>query len=238
MPILAEVISRIESQYNKGIKSDESRLRPRHVYHVLISKAAKILEERLNKLQKIGDYLLTPIPCVKLIQVPAHTCCKLDLEGCYLWRTECKLPAPITSRSRHIIESVTSVDGLLRFTETSWANRKYTKHEEFTGNAPRYFLHGEYMYVINNHLPKKKTPIKYITFKGLWYDPIKALQQCTDCDFAEDECTSIFDMNFNLIGKDYEAVIALTLEELVILYSKNREDQTNDAADSRRSEAK
>lgn len=157
-------------------------------------------------------------------------CCTLGLEGCTLWRTECKLPTPITARGNHMIESVTSVDGLLRFEETTWQHRRYTAYEKYTGEAPRYFLHGEYLYVINNFLDRTPTiPIKFITLRGLWFDPIEAVRQCSKCgDDDPDRCTPYFDMTFSVIGKDLERIIELAATELVDNFSRLPEDKTND----------
>ena len=41
-----EVIQRIQSLYSKGVQSDDSRLRPRHIYNKLLSTTAKLYEQQ------------------------------------------------------------------------------------------------------------------------------------------------------------------------------------------------
>ena len=49
-----EIIQRIQSMYSKGVESDDSRLRPRHIYNKLLTTTAKLYQQQKNKKQKIN----------------------------------------------------------------------------------------------------------------------------------------------------------------------------------------
>ena len=85
--ITGEVIQRIQSIYSKGVQSDDSRLRSRHIYNKLITVTAKLYEQQKNKKQKVNQWSYQVLPCVELIKTPIHECPCVPTLGCTIFRT-------------------------------------------------------------------------------------------------------------------------------------------------------
>jgi len=237
MPTVQELVDRVQNLYSKGIPSQQTRLRPRSIYSTYKSKAAKVLEQRLNKKQAVGDLQYTFL-CVELEKVPIQECIALVGKGCEIWRSKCNLPSPIVSRSKQEIESVTSVDSNIEFNPSMWSSFKYSKHDTYTPNSPQYFLRNNKIYVTGNVDAITGNAIEYILVSVLVEDPVAALQFCNTNIQGEAECFDPFAVSLNLTGQDYDNAVILTIEELIGIFTKNKEDISHDAKDSRTSEGK
>lgn len=228
-------IQRISSLYSKGIPSDDSRLSRRHIYDVLLSVRAALLFNKLNKNQKISRWNYSYLSCTELEEVPPHQCPGLPVVGCKILRTKCRLPKPINKLSGHVIESVSSIDGEVLFDETTWTQKKYKSHNKYTGKRPDFFIKDDYLYIT---VTKK---VKAITIAGLFYDPIEVDQFMTSCNNCEDcnECpTDPMELDLN-IDEDLSRDLAMmAAEELIGMFNKSREDQSNDSDDSLDQESK
>ena len=54
-----EIIQRVQSMYSKGVESDDSRLRARHIYNKLLTTTAKLYQQQKNKKQRIKRIINT-----------------------------------------------------------------------------------------------------------------------------------------------------------------------------------
>lgn len=232
-----DIIQRVQSMYSKGVQSDNSRLRPRHIYNKLITTTAKLYEQRKNKKQKVNQWSYQVLPCVELIEVPIHQCPCIPTLGCTIYRTKHKLPAPLVGYSKHIIQSVTSLDGQIQFGEISWRGYKFKQGSKYTSNKPDFFIRDEYLWISS---PIK---VKVITIEALFGNQEEVInfpnycnEQTDDCGNVInqiEQCKSIYDYDFPIDEGMVDDLIMLTMQELVGNFNQfGREDQTNNAKDN------
>lgn len=231
-----EIIQRIQSLYSKGVQSDDTRLSKRHIYNKLISVRSRLIYQKVNKKQKLSQWAYQTLPCVELIKAPIQECHCIT-KDCKVLRTKYKLPKPISSISKDIIQSVATLDGSKIFNETTFETEKYNNGNKYTGKNPSYYIRNEYLYLTNI-----KT-LEVITITGLFDNPSEVEEYpsyCTDDikDCLECNCKSIMDKDFPIDSDLIEPMIELSLKELIEIFNNNREDQTNDTRDNLIQESK
>lgn len=226
--ITKEIIQRIQSLYSKGVQSDDSRLTDRHIYNKMLTSRAKLLSQKANKKQKISQWNYQTIPCVELIKAPTYECPCLPPVGCQILKTKIKLPEVISSMNRHLIQSVTSLDGSIIYSEVSWTEKKYKSFNKYTGSKPDFFIRNDYLYITHKEGPK------LITITGLFENPLEVDKYPSYCEKCEDcvDCESPLDKEFPLDNSIVDTLIDMCVNELVINFSKTREDITANSRDN------
>lgn len=236
MILISEAIQRIKSLYNKGVQSDDSRLSSRHIYNKLLSVRSRLIYQKVNKKQKLSQWVYQTLPCVELIKAPIHECPCIPSGKCVILRTKYKLPKPISSLDKDIIQSVSSLDGSTIFNETTFETEKYTKGNKYTSTKPHYYIRNEYLYITDTK------SLEAITITGLFDDPVAVEEHPSYCEdktsCPECECKSAIDREFPIDSDLIDPMIELSLQELIEVFSQMREDQTNDARDNLIQESK
>ena len=206
---------------------------PRHIYSKLISLRSKYISQQAKKKQKINQWNFQTLSCVELIKTDIHNCPCIPPIGCKVLRTKYPLPKPLTDLNRHLIQSVTSLDGTIIFSEIQWDEVKYKASSKYTATKPDFFIRNGYLYLIG--LTQRMRHLNIITITGLWEDPLvsynfigKCEEDCTDCE----DCTSALDKDFHIDGENVDWIISEAAEELISYYNQNKEDLTNDTKDS------
>lgn len=236
--LVKEVIQRIQSLYSKGSQSDDTRLKRRHIYNKMLTVRSKLITEEANKKQKLNQWNFQTLPCVELIKAPVHECPCLPPAGCLIYRTKEKLPKPIADLNRHLIQSVTSLDGTVVFSEITWLEKKYKASNKYTASKPDYYIRNNYLYVTQ----RKGATIISIT--GLFEDPVLAETYASACDDTpcqgDDcvDCSSPLDAEFPLDDDKLDTLVQLCAEELLLVFNQGREDLANDTKDSPKEEGK
>jgi hypothetical protein len=233
-----EVLQRVQALYSKGVQSDDSRLSFRHIYSIALSIRNLLLTQKLNKKQFVSQWIYQSLNCVELIKAEPHECPCLPPVGCEIMRTKNKIPKTLTSLNGHAIQSVTSIDADINFSETTWKDKKYKKGSKFTSTKPDFFVKDDYVFITAKKGPKVITIVAIFEdfldaaqFKGLCYepcvpDPMKKSASIVDCP----ECISPLDQPF-LIDSDLEkTVVEMTVQELGVMVQSNREDTRNDSS--------
>ena len=232
-----DIIQRVQSMYSKGVQSDDSRLRSRHIYNKLLTTTAKLYEQRKNKKQRVNQWSYQVLPCVELIEVPIHECPCIPTLGCTIYRSKHKLPAPLMGYSNHIIQSVTSLDGKTQFGETTWKGYQYKQGAKYTSKKPDFFIRDEYLFISS---PIK---IKVITIEALFGNQEEVInfpnycnEQPDSCGTVAtkiDDCKSMYDYDFPIAEGMIDDLILLTMQELVGQFNQfGREDHSNNAKDN------
>lgn len=234
--LISEVIQRVQSLYSKGVHSDDTRLSSRHIYNKLISSRAKVLSQKLGRKSKISDWSYDNIDCIELIEANPYECPCLPPLGCKILRSKYPIPKVVTGRLYNGINSVTSVDGSIIFSYVTWKEKKYRKGNKYTANKPDYFIRNDYLYIT------VKQPLKIISISALFVDPIEVKEYknyCNDKDCIDcDKCFFAEDLDFNLDENLIDSVIQLTVEEILNIFVKVKEDQVNNSKDSLTQESK
>lgn len=223
-----ELISRVQRLYSKGVKSDDSRLTSRHIYNKLLTARSRLITQELNRRKKVSQWNYQILPCVELIEVPSHECPCLPEVGCRILRTKYKLPKPLVTHYKHTISSVTSIEGSIVYTETTFESKRYKKGNRYTSNTPDYYIKDGYLYITHRYGPR------IISIVGLFENPWDVSQYPQYCKEGEveDNCTSILDDEFPIEADMIDTLIELTLNELINIFPQMVEDRSNDNKDS------
>lgn len=230
---IKEVTERVQSLYSKGVQSDDSRLSARHIYSKLKAARSKVLSDKVNKKQKLNHWSYNTLPCINMIKVKANQCpCEVP-PGCEILRSEHKIPRLISGHSGHVIDSITSLNLDQVFSLVEVQEIKNQKGNRYTSDKGNAFFYNGYLF-----LSSKKAP-KVLSMTAPFEDLIdvynfeSTCEECKNCG-----CESFLDKEFSLDLDSLETVIKMAVEELIGIFSKNIEDQTNNTKDNVTSQSK
>ena len=226
--LVGELIQRIQSLYSRGVQSDNTRLSPRHIYNKLLTVRGKLLYQKANKKQKFNDWDYQVLPCVELIEVGKHECSCLPPIGCKILRSKEKLPKPISCMDNYYIKSVSSIDGSIMYSRTTYKAKKYESGNKYTSYFPDFYIRNEYMYITYKSGPR------IISIEGIFEDPVEVSKfpsycdsDCTDCE----DCRSNMDIEFPLSDELVDTLIEMSINELVVYFSQAKEDIKQNSKD-------
>lgn len=227
--LIGEVIQRVQSLYSKGVQSDDSRLSSRHIYNKLVTVRTKLLSQKAAKKQKISQWSYQTLPCIELVPALYYESSYLPAIGCQILKSRYPFPKLITDLNEHVIQSVTSVDGEVIYSEINWSEKKYKKANKYTASKPDFVIRNNYLFVTHKNGPK------IITATGLFEDPIEAEnypRYCPDTSGVNPDCINILDKRFPMEDELIDTLIEVSANELIVLFSKGVEDLTNNSEDS------
>ena len=240
--IIKEIIQRVQSLYSKGVQSDDTSLAKRQIYSKILTARARLITQKFNKRQKVSQWSYQTIDCIELIKAQPYECPCLPAVGCTILRTKLELPVPLTGTlDGHMLQSVTSLEGSVVFSETTWKNKKYAVGSKYTSAKPDFYIRNNYLYVTVKGAPK------VVSITGLFEDPLEADKYPTICGAeacVEDtegevevndhcpECISPLDLDLPIDKSMVETLIEMAANELIAVFSQGREDITNDSKDS------
>mgnify|MGYP003642694455 CR=1 FL=1 len=241
--IVKEILQRVQSLYSKGVQSDDSRLSARHIYSKVLSTRARLITQRLDKRQKVSQWVYQTLDCVELIKALPYECPCLPPVGCTILRTKLELPKPLTGiLNGHMIESVTSVEGSVTFSETTWKNKKYAVGSKYTSTKPDFYIRNNYLYITTKDSPK------IISITGLFEDPLEATsflgicgaEVCTGGTPEDNcpECASPLDLQLPIDKAMVETLIEVAANELINVFNQSQEDLTNNSTDTGKEQTK
>lgn len=225
--LIGEAIDAVQERYSKRQKSKDSRLSDSLIYSSLIGARSILIGQQSNKNQKISNWVWQTLPCVELIRVDNKGIeCVSHNTKCELLRSKHKLPNIVSDIDSDMI-IVTTLDGSVNISQTTFETSKYDKGSKYTGNKPRFYIRNSgYLYVTNN------STYKGIPITAVFEDPIEVYRFpsiCEDC--TECACKSNLDIEFPIDRKLAEALYDIAYEKLIISLLKTKEDKTNNASD-------
>lgn len=213
-----EAIHRVWQKFTDGTPSDDSRLRARRVYSALLSARAFVIDKFLRT-TKLTEWNYTTLSCVPLEKTTAHECGCIPAAGCSYYKTTCTLPDTLGTTS---MKDVTTLDGLVQFSETTWGDLKYTAYNKYTSKSPKFFVKNNRIFLVD--VPYDD--LKVISLRGVFSDPIAARANCTQCpDSSEAGCLSLLDTQFPIESRFESEVIERATMELQKIAEQ---DATND----------
>lgn len=225
---IGEIVQRIQSLYPKGVNSDDSRLTNRHIYNKLLTVRARIISQEAKKKQRISQWNYQFIPCIELISIDKSECPCLPPTGCEILRSKYKLPKPLSGLSGNLIHSVTTVDKSTKIDEISINAINFQKGNKYTNKKLNYFIQNGYLYI------STPTNLKTISLYGLFEDPVEVKlfsslckENCNDCKNCIKYQEEIFPVDNELI----DAMIELSVNELIHIFNQSVEDRNNDSKD-------
>lgn len=226
MVLISEIIQRIQSAYSKGVQSKDTRLTDRHIYSAALTARGTLIEQQANKTQYINDWVYQTLPYVRLEKAPI-TGVNVPKSKVIL-KSVNPLPKLVSNISKRLIRSVTSLDGSISFSSTTFSLNKYNKGNKYTGDKSKVYVRNKYLYLT------VLTQLEAISIDAIFEDPIEVYQfnldndpnPCDDC-----KCKSAYDIEFPIDRDLLGAVVRLAEPELISLFSQMTEDTTNNAID-------
>jgi len=223
---VGEAIQRVSSIFSVGVESEDTRLRPRHIYSILKTNRARVIREALTRGYTLSDDSYQTIGCMELVEANPIECPCLPQIKCSVLRTKDKLPDRIEIRGYSGIKMVSSLDMKIIFSRIMPSMvpyvdslSRYSKHKYY------YYIQNDYIYIVTD------TGIRYIAVSGLFYDPYEALR--LSCG---NECVSPYDVDFQVSASLLDAILKMTYDEVLRLMNVNREDKTGDSSEDSPSE--
>ncbi len=214
-----KIISQVKTPFNKGIWSQSSRLSSRYIIEVALRKRSRVLEQEREK-RNLKEKFLIQSFCAPLIEVPKHECACVSIGGCKVLRSSFKIPVPI----KNTINEVVSIDGSILFVPTSFKN--YKEYQRLKTNNPKYYIMNEYLYVSGIE------DLEWIKVFGVFEDPLE-VEKLNVCENNETivRCNNALKTDFKLLPKLQDAVVTLTIEEIVQAWNKGKQDPINNQLD-------
>jgi hypothetical protein len=225
---IGEIVQRVQSLYSKGVQSDDSRLMSRHIYSKMLSTRALLIFNKVNKRQFLSKWNFTMLPCVKMVLVDPSECPCLVAPGCQVLRSEHKLPKPVTSINKYLLDAVMSVDGAIIFHEVTYLRKNWRVDDKYTASKPDYFIKDDYLYITSTR------KLKAVTVIGLFVDPVEAENYPSYCDGTEEVETcpvSPRSLDFPIDEELIDALVQITVQELSVGFRLGHEDRRNDSVD-------
>lgn len=223
--LIGEIIQRVQSLYSKGISSDDVRLSSRHIYSKLVSTRAKILYQKRAKRQKISSWSYQTISCAEVIDVKVTECPCIPVSGCMVKRIKYALPKPITGIIESNIEHIMSLDGTIKFDESSRTEMLHVSGNKYTSKKYRFVIDKGFAYLYGTNVPK------VVQIRMLCEDPVEAAtfpDTCGNCP----TCVDPFDVEFPIETGYVDTLIEEAVKELFSEFAP-KEDTKNDSADSK-----
>jgi len=225
--ILREIIQRVQNLYSRGSASDDTRLSSRHIYNKLITVRSKLLSQKAKEKVKINQWNYQILPCIELELAPVHECPCLVTDNCKVLKSVYPIPRVLTDLNRHLIQSVTTLDGSYIFPESSWEAIKNQKGNKFTSNLSVFYIRDEHLYITYNKI------LEVVTLTALFGDPAEAMDFPSVCDSESvTDCISPLDKEFPVDPELADTLIQLTHQELVMAFAQMVEDVVNNATDN------
>ena len=223
--IVKELIQRVQSLYSKGVHSDDTRLTSRHIYNKLLTVRSRLISLQAKKKQKLNQWSFQTIDCIELVSDYDYDCPCIEI-GCKILRSKYPLPKPLTDLNSHLIQSVSSIDGNITFTETQFNNKKWKKGSRYAKDSPEYYIKNGYIYIIGIR------KVKVISITGLFEDPFEVSKYPSYCGNKEEEqCLSPLDMDFPIDAELIEPLIEISVQELVGVFKQMQQDKDNNSRD-------
>lgn len=222
--IIGKIIQRVQSLYSKGVESDDSRLTSRHIYNKILTVRARLLYQEANKKRILSQWNYQTLPCVEMIEVPSHNCPCIPPVGCNILRSRHPLPKPINTTYGDLIQSVSSIDRSVKIDRVTINSLNAQRGNKYTSKKVQYFIQDGYLYI------STPTRLKWLSVVGLYEDPLKAEEfkgYCDDC--VDCECRDYYNTEFPIDNSLLDALIELSLNELVTVFNQSIEDTDNDS---------
>lgn len=228
-------IQRVQSLYSKGVQSRSSRLSNRNIYYKFVSTRSTLHTNEKKKKFKISQWTYQTLPCIELISVPLNECpCTLQ-SGCIMLRSKYPIPSIMTEANKHIIQSVTGLEGKMALTEINYEDIKYQKGNKYTSKDPSFFFRtiGTQVFIYIT----VTTRIPCISLVALFDDPIEAYLFPSFCNPNIYECLNYLDFEFPIDDDQMNALIQITATELIDAFTLRKQDESNNNIDDINAEA-
>jgi hypothetical protein len=233
MITVQEVIDRVQGAYSSGVESDDTRLEPRMIYSKALTARGRLAEQIVNKKQRLNQAFYQTLRGVELQAVSIHDCPLVPPLGCQVFRTKTKLPDFLSGHNKHVIQSVTSLDHNIVYSEETLKKSRYKSGNKYTSQKLDFYLLDGHIYVTHKSGPK------LINITAAFQDPLEVYDYPCYCESGDcDDCVAAVDKNFHINASVLDTLVDITVQSLVSSLLNAPEDITNNSRDSREDQAK
>lgn len=219
MITLAQITSDIENLATSGDLSYVFRIEHEQIHYWAHEVRAMLISQALQRKENLSDVWVQSISCVNMIQVDESECCLVDT-GCFVLRSENKLPITIETFNDNSIVRVVSASGDIISKSNSFET-SYSSFNKYTSKKARWFLKNGYLYILNNQMIEK------VTVYGLFEDPTE-LSNWVDC--SNSSCYNIDTSPYPVGAKMANEITNYIIKVKVIQFLKFKQDNTNDGS--------
>lgn len=191
-----EHIYAIKNILSKGSVSDDFNFSNRLILHFMNVARAFLIERKADKYNYVQSFQSL---CLDLAEGSYHNCCDLKIpSGCTILKSKINLPKLLSVRWGNFLK-VTTLDGTI-IPESSVTQSSYSAYG-INKNISGYFIHDNYLYLLNNHKLKK------VLVNGLWDSPEEISN--FNCPNKQDcnNLTETYPIDSDLVSEMYKIVI-------------------------------
>lgn len=246
-----EMISKVRGLFKLQASDTYQNLPDRAILSELQSTSIKFIKQATDKrtLWNSGN-IFTPIPCLKLKQVPLADCCDYQSD-CTIARSIVQLPKVAEGTKFGMLMYLYSIDGVSRkFIESTPDRYANSLKLGLKTNQIHWWIQNKYLYVGDNKIEKVKPVAKFeedipqslISYPGYCGETETTLTK--GCCPASDEITNTaaqdrslccpvnpYDQPFMTPSYIVDDIIKEVSNKLLSTYKRSQDDKTNDMKD-------
>jgi|GEM_PF-900971 len=203
-----------------GTQSDDTPVSDRQVAYWVNQVRSILVEQGMSSTKAIPDAFVQHLECIELECIDAAECCGVSISSNErLLKSTQRLPITIQRGGKNTIISVSSVDKLVSFSETSFYRQRVNKYNKYTGSKPRWFLKDNYLYIVSGFV------LDTVSIAGVFDDPTEALEFST-CEGAP--CFT-WDSEYPITNKIAKVLTDIVLQDKLGIVLKAPRDDSNDS---------
>lgn len=231
MHSIEEVSERVQNDYSKGVKSDDSRLSKRYIYSNVKNIRNKLHVNKANKRQALHEDAYSIVKCVEMVAVSSIECSAFAPLGCTVYRSKHKLPSITHSMFNPLVEWVTTLDRQFIIDPVTRVQSKYMNFSKFPNRNRRYVIENNFLYVLSPKAPKA------LTMKAVFSDPVEFHNYMNKASENFD-CRPIYKKDLFVDPSEVETLVKMVNASINEDFKRGREDLTNDNKDNLKKETK
>jgi hypothetical protein len=218
----SELIFNVKNLKAGGIQSDDENLSDRQIAFIIDYYRAKLMRQEAMKHNSMDGEDIQDLGRVSIIKADPHECdCPAD--ACIL-RTELPLPSTLNPTGFTFVGHY----GGTAFQETTWQRGPWDSYAKYTGDKPKWFTKGRYIYLLNPPDPM----MSVMNIQGLFESPQEAEKFRTcDCDNGV-ACNTGFDFEYPVAAHLVDTIMKMMMESEVRWSTLIPTDTANDSLDS------
>lgn len=220
---LKEHVFAIRNLISRGPSPDDSAYSLRFIAHLLNVARALLTEQKADKYHFISEQSFQSL-CIELELSTFHNCCSVSDVDCKILRSKNPLPKFLNTRWGDFAKVMTLVGEVL--SKTSPTINSYSAFT-ITNTTPKpgWFIHNNYLYIINNKL------LQTVLMNSLFDNPVEIGEMnCPSTDNTS--CPAWYDNEYpidpDLVGPAYRMV----LDSIYRTFNLPPQDTSNDAQDN------
>ncbi|HMT02174.1 MAG TPA: hypothetical protein PKD00_02500 [Burkholderiales bacterium] len=231
--LVGDLTSTIQAYFNTGTKNSNYKLSDRLIYQEALTIRSALLYAKIYQLNgfNISDNNFTVINCIELIDVDAANCPCVPVKGCTVKRSKYQLPTFLATSYGEFIDYVRTVDGKIKFNESSLAEQEDKEFREYGKTANEYFIENKYLWI---YTTKKFDNLKRIRLKAIFENPldVNEFMKLNDCEETPNDvkCTA-FETEFNIDKELTRTLIDTLIRNVYNYFLIKRLDDTNNSKD-------